>query len=307
MLKEKLHTESLRVYPWRINWEITQQCNFHCSYCSNSETVNKTAPPRTYTPEEFRRFFDQTGVSWLILITGGEPFLYPDFVKICQELTGKHDLQITTNLSLPAVDDFIETIPAERIFNISASYHHEERKDPARQAAFISRCHRMLDKGFNLIVNLIAYPPLMDSIESDIRMFEKEGIDTMLFGYRGFYGGKHYPYDYNDEELELIRKYAIDDTEIKIATNRLNYYGYYCEAGSRYFSMDQDGNVGRCFTLPKRMGNLFSGVIALNEKITPCIAAQCTDCYNGPASVTGRKANGFRILLEKHRYQKRQP
>jgi MoaA/NifB/PqqE/SkfB family radical SAM enzyme len=295
---------NLKRFPYRINWEITQQCNFDCEYCSNCFTVNKTPLPNTYQPIELKNIFDQTGISWLILITGGEPFLYPDFVGICNELTQKHHLQITTNLSLKEVYDFADTINPDKVFNISASYHRMTRNSVKAKKEFIDKCHYLIDRKFKIIVNLIAYPPIIDTIESDVFMFKNEGIDTMLFGYRGIYNSKQFPAAYSESELDLIRKYAIDETEIKIATNDLNYYGYYCEAGSKYFSLSQNGDIGRCFTLPKKIGNLFEGKFKPDTLLKPCISKQCNDCYNGPASITNKKANWAKVILEKKRYQK---
>lgn len=304
MKTELIHKFDLRQYPYRMNWEITQQCNFECEYCSNSNTVNKTNPPRVYTPSEIATFFNQTGKEWLILITGGEPFLYPDFVNVCKVLSLIHFLQITTNLSSVDVYEFADTIAPEKIFNISASFHYYYRSSENEKKEFIKKCHYLLERNFKLITNLIAYPPLISIVENDIAMLESEGIDTMLFGFRGIYGGKRYPYEYNADELELLKKYAIDDTELKIATNSLNYYGYYCEAGSHYFSMKENGDIGRCFTLPKKIGNLFDGGFNTHEILRPCIAKQCTDCYNGPASITNIKANWFKIWHEKNTYKK---
>ena len=304
MIKKHLHTFDLKQYSYRINWEITQQCNFSCAYCSNYVTVNKVTPPKVYTPAEIASFFEQTGKQWLILITGGEPFLYPDFVDVCKELSTHHFLQITTNLSSSELYRFGDSIPPDKVFNISASYHHYYRNDEHEKKEFIRKCHYLLERNFKLIANLVAYPPLLDTIENDIALLGSEGIDTMVFGYRGIYNNKQYPYAYQENELALIKKYAIDETELKIATNELNFYGHYCEAGSRYFSLDQDGDIGRCFTLPKKIGDFFDGGIPDGEKLRPCLATQCTDCYNGPASVTGKKASAISIWNEKRRYKK---
>jgi len=294
----------LRKFPYRINWEITHQCNFSCPYCSGYETINKTHPA-IYSPHDLSAFFDKTGVSWLLLISGGEPFLYPHFVDVCYNLSRNHHLQITTNLSCHEVYEFADKINPEKVFNISASYHRYERAMTESHNDFLDKCRYLQKKGFNLIVNFVAYPPLIDTVENDIGFFESEGFDTMLFGYRGLYNGKNYPYEYNEKELELLEKYAVDDTEIKIATNSLNYYGLYCEAGSHYFCINQNGDIGRCFTLPKKIGNLFESDFPMNKKPYPCIAKQCKDCYNGPASITMQKASKLNIYLEKRLYKKK--
>lgn len=301
--KQQLNALNLRQFPYRINWEITQNCNFACEYCINPD-VNLVPPPPIFSPEELKHHFDRTNKSWLILITGGEPFLYPDFVKVCKVLTEKHHLQITSNISTANVIDFANQIDPNRVFNISASWHKAERHKRNLQQDFEKKCLYLKEKGFNIIVNLIAYPQFIDEIENDIQHFHDLGLDTMVFGFRGIYEGKHYPYDYPENEKALLKKYAIDDTEYKIATQEMDFFGRYCDAGRSYFSMKHNGDIGRCFSLSKKISNFFEDGIKFQEKLTPCISHNCIDCYNGVAAVREEKASYLKLRKAIKHYKK---
>jgi len=101
------------------------------------------------------------------------------------------------------------------------------RKSVEMKKDFIDKCHYLIDRNFKIIVNLIAYPPIIDTIESDVLMFKNESIDTMLFGYRGIYNSKQFPAAYSESELDLIRKYAIDETIYRVLV-----------VSSRFFSLN---------------------------------------------------------------------
>lgn len=289
-------------HSYRINWEITSNCNFKCEYCSNYKIVNKTNNIKTYSPKELSHFFDLTGVSWLIMFNGGEPFLYPNFVEVCSELSRKHFLQLNTNLSNAKVHEFADKIYPEKVLNINASYHRNEILRYRLQEDFLQKCLYLLNKGFKVMVSMVAYPEYIHLISEDIEMFGNNGIETVLFGYRGVYGGKQYPFAYDQNELEIIKKHSIADIEIKIAKKQMNYYGYYCDAGRLYFIMKQNGDLGRCSALPKKIGNLFDlDFPPFGKRRHPCIAEQCRTFYNGPLSVTSNRANLFKIWFEKRK------
>ncbi len=303
-MKHRTEIFDLSKFKNRINWEITHQCNFNCSYCCNSNASKNSVHPAIFTPIRIKDFFDKTEKEWLILITGGEPFLYPNFVEICNLLQERNYLQITTNLSHQDVLKFASKIDPSRVFNISASYHHEIRNNTSSKEKFINNCLLLKEKGFPLLVNLIALPWLINTIEDDIMLFHKNNIETILFGYRGMYENKIYPDSYTNAELELIKKYAYDETEIKIALDKMSFYGQYCDAGINYFGLKQNGDIIRCYSLPKVIGNLFKGNFPKTKRSKPCISNKCYDCYNGVAAVKNKKAGYFKIKNEIKNYKK---
>lgn len=293
-------TSDLLNFKHRINWEISYKCNFDCSYCPITE-LQKTPEPQIKSPQEIANAFNRTQLEWLILITGGEPFLYPNFISICEELTKNHIIQITTNLSTNNIVEFSNLISPDRVFNISASYHIEQRNERGLNDDFIKKCKLLQSKGFNILVNFIVTPFNASKIEGFVNTFKNLGIGTFCFAFRGEYNGKIYPQSYTKHELEVLKKFAIDDTEVKVALNQHSYYGKYCNAGKNYFAMDRFGNISRCFTLPKKTGNLFDNKFTLSTKPAPCIATKCNDyCH---VEVSGN-ASTRAINREKRKYNK---
>jgi len=298
MTKIKLHSGSLKQFEYRMNWMLTQKCNFNCRYC-NTEKHHSFA--RVLSPEQAASAFERTGVSWLILLTGGEPFLYPRFTELCKALTQKHTITMTTNLSHPSVYEFADSIDPEKVLSISASFHYDELKKHNLLDDFVDKCRYLQERGFRLLVNFVAFPPHISRIEKDTDMFHKLGIETIVYGYRGMYDGKEYPQAYNKTELEFLNTYALDDTELMIARGKMNFYGKHCHAGSRYFVMKENGDLQRCFTLPKVIGNLFEGNIPLNRGTRPCSVNTCEDYYFGRAAVTNKPASHIWLLSQKIR------
>lgn len=62
----------------RSSGTSTMLCNFRCSYCFLPLDVLDREHPTVerYSIEHIKKRFDDTGREWLILISGGEPFLY---------------------------------------------------------------------------------------------------------------------------------------------------------------------------------------------------------------------------------------
>lgn len=82
-----------------IDWYIGKRCNFSCSYCADFIHDNHSA----HVPfEKMQVFVDRitetcgTNIHWSL--TGGEPTLNPDFLKLLKYLQDKkHDISICTN------------------------------------------------------------------------------------------------------------------------------------------------------------------------------------------------------------------
>ena len=73
-------------YDVEADWLLLLTCNFRCPYCFYAD-IQKTEPIMVFgNPQQWKEAFDRTGKTWLLHITGGEPSLYSDFVKLCKAL-----------------------------------------------------------------------------------------------------------------------------------------------------------------------------------------------------------------------------
>jgi len=295
-IRGRLNALYLMKFPYRMNWFITDKCNFDCEYC-NTET-KKQSPNTILTPKEIFKLFEKTKKNWLILMTGGEPFLYPNFVEVCQKLTKNHHLTITTNLTHKSICEFADKINPIKILCISASYHRDELIKNNLQKNFIENCLYLKEKGFCILVNFVAYPSNIPQINEDIQMFEKLDLECIVYGYRGKFNNKLYPNNYTKEELSFISKNSLDETEIMIVENDFKFKGHFCEAGSKYFVVKSNGDIQSCFTIADKIGNLFNGDLTLNSKSKICPSEICDDYYYGRAAVL-KKAKLLQRIFHK--------
>ncbi|VVB84497.1 Coenzyme PQQ synthesis protein E [uncultured archaeon] len=81
-------------YDVLANWEINKLCNFRCKYCFNPDEIKQNPEFRGHELTKIIDGFNNLGPVFLIHMSGGEPFLHPDFVELCTGLTKKHCISI---------------------------------------------------------------------------------------------------------------------------------------------------------------------------------------------------------------------
>lgn len=268
-----------------VYWQLNNLCNFRCRYCFCGEEKLSAEHPLCgkYSPEHVAKCFSDTGYVWHVHMSGGEPFLYPDFIKLCRCLTKDHHISMNTNLSTSNVRDFADGIDPVKVLFINAGYHslgREKIKDGTAQ--FIERVKLLQYKGFKVVVGYLTYPALFPRMAGEIDELKSQGIKNVNAKvFRGFYNGKKYPAAYTREERDLISKYILDPREMDVLEKKVNFFGKLCAAGGEYFKMDPAGNIIRCSSSMKRYGNFFEGKYRLDEGPKPCPMASCNCPYEG--------------------------
>lgn len=108
-LTDFLYTKASRIrIPLSGTFELSPMCNFSCRMCYVRKTAKEVAesPRRILTLEDWRRIAREAREAGMLylLLTGGEPLLWPDFWTLYDELTDMGFLiSINTNGSL--IDD----------------------------------------------------------------------------------------------------------------------------------------------------------------------------------------------------------
>lgn len=264
-----------------LTWTINEFCNFNCLYCGQYKTENPDTGK--YPVEHIKNCFDKTGKKWHIIITGGEPFLYPDFVNLISALTENHYVSVNTNMSAANVPEFTEKINPERIIMINAGAHILEReKTPNGKEEYINRFLKLQEKGFHIVASYVAHPELLKRMVPDFEYLSQKGIKNVCAKtYSGNYNGKKYPDSYTDEENELIDKYSNGSIELPAYRKYTNFKNKYCLSGNRFYAMDAAGNITRCLSDNKNYGNLFKGSFSITDTEKKCISDQCICPYQG--------------------------
>jgi len=219
--------------------------------------------------------FNEIGEVCLIHMSGGEPFMYPGFVDMCEALTREHYISINTNLSLPTVREFADRIVSDRVIKITAAIHIQERErhgiDPR---IFVDDVEYLASRGFHINALYVMYPPLFDRAQTDIaRMRDHATVDVQAKVFKGVYQGKRYPEAYTNHErdkiLSLSGGYKFND---KYLTLPLTFQGRSCSAGVRSFKIMVTGDVRRCASVAETYGNLYAGTFSPAVSSEPCTA-----------------------------------
>lgn len=257
-----------------FTWDIHYKCNFRCPYCWFYTVWAEASRRNIYlSPEEWMkhwgRVYDKYG-QVRIEITGGEPFIYPGFIKIVKLLSSIHAIKITNNLS-GDIETFVKEIDPERV-TLDLNFHPLFTDIDS----FIKKALLLKNAGFKASVCYLAYPPQMGRIDMFKRRFEEIGINFALAAFWGEYDGRKYPESYTQEEIEFIRPFLGDIERIVYHLKGESPKGKLCNAGYKYAVIQADGKVIRCGQLADRIiSNILDKDFHLLDKPEPCEADSC--------------------------------
>jgi len=286
-------------------------CNFRCRYCFLSPAVLGRKILCHGTNAQWEEGFRATGKTWLIHVTGGEPFIYPGFVELCQRLTRRHYLSINSNLAHRSVDEFAEGVNPERVHFINVAVHLEERQKRAGLMDFIGRVHKLLDAKFNVLVSVVMTPEMIAVYPEVSTFFSTHGLALVPKVLRSVYRGEEYPEAYSSNQRARIRGYlrearsrhadvlarmeeapTIDmfSDELRLDVG-LGYRGKMCGSGHNFVVVHPNGAVVRCGSREK-MGNILEKTVRLLSSPTPCDTEYCPyfcEKYTSPPFASRRE------------------
>jgi len=298
----------------RAEWQLNIFCNFSCSYCYFSQKDRRD--PQLighHDIDAIVRSFDQTGRTWQIGMSGGEPFLHPRFVELCQKLTQKHTLDITTNLSTDNIEAFCQGVDPRRVSAVNVSLHVLERERLHLKDDFIKKWHLLKEHGFKVYVTQVAFPSMIGRFAGIFDEFAKHGIVVRPKMFKGDYLGQAYPGGLTEDEkaviLELDKK--ADELEkhgwllIKVRQpqahrftnfqcNKETIHGYLsfrgipCAAGKEFVVIRYNGDVLRCDDDPRYLGNLFKGRLNFLKDSEACGGQVCSCPHHGLTMASGK-------------------
>ena len=178
------HEELWAKADCELLWQVNRRCNFDCAYCFR-EVIDDGLDKRTedpacgkFGPEHIARRFDETNKVWRINMTGGEPFLYPNFVELARALTRKHYISVSTNLSTANTYEFADTIDNTRVHWLKANVHIMERektKDGVNE--FLRKFLHFQQRGFDIRLVYVTYPAILGRIRDDLEAFSRRGSE----------------------------------------------------------------------------------------------------------------------------------
>jgi hypothetical protein len=220
------------------------RCNYSCSYCCNYASPRNPKSEVERNAAAFIELFNRVDPG-VIMLSGGEPFLWKDLPTIIGELP-QHYWVILTNLS--SVPKWVEHVNIKLVI---PAYHEEF----AREESFTDRLIQLKDVGKRVHVKLIVKPEQEYDQIHLWDMWNSMGVPSSLV-----------PLDYTyffrrDFLQDLITKYRTCSLynarffRVDVAMN------IHCFAGTRkMFQVMPDGRLVRCSRLQVPIGNDSSSI-----------------------------------------------
>jgi MoaA/NifB/PqqE/SkfB family radical SAM enzyme len=282
-------------YDVEADWILLTTCNFRCTYCFLSvEALSRPiAPPAS--AQQLASFFDSTRLRWLLHLTGGEPFHYPDFLELCHLLTQRQVISINTNADSRRIPAFATSIDPARVDFINCGIHVEQRLARGRTRQFVHNVRSLRDAGFDAFVSCVMHPNVFSDFPALWQQYADEGLPIIPKAFRGAHLGRRYPEAYSEDERSLFRDYSnraeaayadqisgrsarpsIDpllDRELflhGVADSR----GQDCHAGRHFVRIQPDGAIQRCGPADI-IGNVVAGWFERREGPSPCQESEC--------------------------------
>jgi GT2 family glycosyltransferase/glycosyltransferase involved in cell wall biosynthesis len=258
-------------------WELLNKCNYRCPYCfSQGKWEEYALNDFRYPDSEWLRFWQKIYAEFgqiHIIVTGGEPFVYPNFSRLIQELSGLHTIGILTNLSWD-IKEHIKYLKPHRI-RLHPSFH----PFTASVDEFIGKMDIIKDYGWHEGVVIVAYPPLLDKLELFKHKFESSNYGCWINPYIGTYNNVTYPSGYTEAERKHLFAISCNIEFIEYQLSKTQPKGRLCNTGKTYFRMHTNGDISRCASYGHPIGHITDSEIKLRSEALPCESTFCMCAY----------------------------
>jgi len=281
-----------------LAWSVTAKCNLDCVYCYSKlsqqkkpifekalkvirssgilglftifrnrlkRAMGKDRSKKIDIPSLIRALGKTKKIFRIDFLGGGEPFLIPNLIEACEEITKKHYIGFNTNLTSERIKEFCERIDPSRVIQIVASTHIKELERLDLLDRYIFNFLMCRDKGFNVFSIEVAHPSLLAEAWKYREFFKGKGIELAFAPFIGEYDGKQYPQAYTDEEIKVFGLNKTFEGNI----GRFYQKGQFCNAGYNVAVVDPCGNIMPCLSINKIIGNIYSEA-GFGEELIKC-------------------------------------
>lgn len=269
---------------------VMGRCNYRCPYCVYGLVpFDRRKVGHHFSAEQWiagwKRMHHRYGEGNIIL-TGGEPTLYPGFSEMVIALSRWFHLAFDTNLSwdLDGLRAFLRAADPARV-RFEVSFHPTSTEI----GPYLERAELVRDAGFGYIHRLVAYPSLLPRVPEFRRLFAERGLTFVVNPFQGEHEGRRYPESYTDEDRRLISGASVgvagDPANaphgefVQQILNRESPKGRLCRSGYQHLRIEDDGTVYRCgeyATLKwEPLGGFFDETWTLWDEPRLCRAERC--------------------------------
>ncbi|MBD5558650.1 MAG: radical SAM protein [Desulfovibrio sp.] len=274
---------SIRVAGWkdyfhndcmRINLNISDICNFSCSYCINRNVHKKH---RVLKKETLSHFIEDLGErnrdSYYFGISGGEPLIYPHIEFMLEKIESaihtdnKYVCILSNGSLLPEKGKYLYEKVDKTKLSFSISVHIEQIDLKKFCDSIVSFGH--LD---DLNCKILLAPGYLEQAKRSLEMLRERDIPIIIGPVTSPAGQ---PYEFSDEEIDFLNQFKDNVKEavffleyengsaediFRVAKGlhpeKSDFYGMRCLAGRNSLGLGPDGIVRRCFWAGKEFFDL---------------------------------------------------
>ena len=300
---EEGFAEYLMSSSFSIQWHITQACDLNCKHCY--DRTDRSPMPFDRAAgilDELYEFCDKMHVNGQIVFTGGNPLLYPDFLRLYKAAVERGFL--VAILGNPAPRRTLE-----KIINIQKPHFFQvsleglpDHNDDIRGKGHFNRILNFMDILKELdIYSMVMLTLTKDNVDQVIPLANllNGKADSFFFNRLSMVGqGANLMLPSKEKYELLLRDYMKEAENSPIMGLKDNLFnilkhqedsplfsgctGYGCGAAFNFLAVLSDGEVHACRKFPSPIGNIFekSLVEIYNSNIAEKYRDGCSSCQS---------------------------
>lgn len=250
-----------------LQFQYDYACNFRCHHCDITRLRGKEGKRFFTIPDvkELSRQADEMGLAHIV-ITGGEPLVFPDFDEIIKAI-GPDKFYITSDTNGWFLDakkaKHLKSIGLDKIQlsldSLSAAEHDEFRRKPGSHERALSAIDASLDAGLNIILATVVTKQRVRSQEfiDFLEFAKKKGVGVFVTYAKpvGEWEG-NFNVLINKDDMGYLKKL---EQKYDVFTHLTPAYGLNlgCIAVKRMVSITKYGDIMPCPYIHVTLGNFF--------------------------------------------------
>ena len=288
-IKKMLNLKKTLPKPLRnyLDVKITYACNFKCEYCYQADETGKRQIGTLSEENAINlvKFAKRLKEQYYITLAGGEPFVYPHLNYLGKELAKQgHIINIITNFSAPfeKIEEFIK-LTNKNTGPFSISLHlsqHNDMNNVYDKLRKLTDLKNRLNLDFPILLTCVLTEDNFEKLK-EVDEYISKNFDFPLEIQRVY--DRQGIYKVYNQEIEDFMKTRGLDVPVEKANN-INFYSRLCWCGSKFFYIESNGDIRRCYTRQKidslfNLGNLknYKSIKVSNSPI-PCFSSDGGKC-----------------------------
>lgn len=279
----------------RVLWEITNTCNYHCSYCIFSSEAKKYE--NELTTDEVKRAIKELKKNnfTYIKFTGGEPFTREDMTEILKYSSELgFDMDISTNASL-ITDKIARELKSIDFPMVHVSldgndkYSHEYVRGENTFERTLRGIRYLTRNHVYTRIGTVIYIRNEDKLEEIVKLAIELKVNEIIFSFMEAVGRldgdetiiSKRTIDSVKEELEKLAMKYKEQIKVKYSftENRVTETEEYCPAVKKFLYINNLGQVSPCTWVVSNHPEYKSELTLKNSSITEIIRSEPIQRY----------------------------